>query len=140
MRLMATTARFQMRNSSVHWNGLLCCRRESHADALEEKTADQMSMMYIQTVEAELRKFRCAINYRHMQAQDCCVGHYMFHSTNLSLPANAPSESETWNAVCISVCLTTHLCLRLLMPSLSQRHKLLRVLLHVSQYNSVFAC
>ena len=37
---------------------LLRCRRDSHADALQQKSADQMSMMYIQTVEAELSKFR----------------------------------------------------------------------------------
>ena len=42
-------------------NALLFCRRESHGDALQEKTADQMSIMYIQTVEAELRKFRCRL-------------------------------------------------------------------------------
>ena len=92
---MATTVCIQMRNSSMYWKGLPCCRRESHADALEEKSADQMSMMYIQTVEAELRKFRCATKYTDMQAKRCCVDHYMFHSTNLSLPADARSESET---------------------------------------------
>ena len=72
-----------MCNSFAQWNGLPCCRRESHADALEEKTADQMSMMYIQTVEAELRKFRCATDYRNMQAKRCCVDQYRFHSTEI---------------------------------------------------------
>ncbi|KAL0033157.1 hypothetical protein WJX79_005908 [Trebouxia sp. C0005] len=44
--------------------------RESHADALEEKTADQMSMMYIQTVEAELRKFRLEYMNRYNYARE----------------------------------------------------------------------
>lgn len=44
--------------------------RQSHADALEEKTADQMSMMYIQTVEAELRKFRLEYMNRYNYARE----------------------------------------------------------------------
>ena len=36
----------------------LACRREANASALQEKTADEMSTMYIRTVERELQKYR----------------------------------------------------------------------------------
>lgn len=69
-----------MRVCCRHLQELLCCRRESHADALQEKSADQMSMMYIQTVEAELRKFRCcstppikAVSQQQCNQTNVCV-------------------------------------------------------------------
>ena len=57
---------------STHLQELLCCRRESHADALQEKSADQMSMMYIQTVEAELRKFRYCFTHSAAHLKIVC--------------------------------------------------------------------
>lgn len=69
--------------------------RDSHADALQEKSADQMSMMYIQTVEAELRKFRKEYMRRYNYAREAnwqddhvYVKRQFFHDTLEKQPSN----------------------------------------------------
>ena len=76
---------------------LCVCRRESHAEALQQKSADQMSMMYIQTVEAELRKFRCV-----KTCWKTCL--HQFMSTYKSIDIKSADINWFWVALQLTLC------------------------------------